>query len=93
MSDFDPLPPKPMTANQNWGEKDLISYCHHDGFHYFVQFDTRDGDFQPITQRDKATAWLQEHGIDYSWVGGRSAFELCFKKEEDAVMFKLAYGI
>lgn len=94
MSNFDPLPPEPTPDGSTWGEKDLIEYRLADGYHYFVQFGriTYCSRTQ-IEKRDRAIAWLKEHCIPYSWVGGRSAYEFCFQHEDEAVLFKLAYGI
>jgi hypothetical protein len=43
-------------------------------------------------RRDAAIKWMEEHRIEFSWVGGRSAYEFAFKTEEEAVLFKMAWG-
>lgn len=95
MSGFEPLPPGPKTRFQDWGDPELIEITREQGYNYFVLYgNPRIGynRVDEIKRRNDATKWLQEHKIDFCWVGGRSAYEFAFKNEEDAMLFKLAWG-
>lgn len=85
--------PIPTNGGADWGEKDLIRYVIDAGFPYFVQFHARFAQGpEVIARRNQAADWLHEQGIPFKWVGGRSNYEFAFRTEEDATMFKLAYG-
>lgn len=95
MSGFDPLPPRPKTEYQDWGDPELIEITRGQGYNYFVLYGNPRMGYNrssEIARRDAAIAWMEAHGIDYSWVGGRSAYEFAFQSEEDAVLFKMAWG-
>jgi hypothetical protein len=95
MSGFDPYPPEPNTPTQDWGEPELIEITRSQGYNYFVLFNNPRMGYnrvREIERRDAARAWMEEHRIEFSWVGGRSAYEFAFKTEEEAVLFKMAWG-
>jgi hypothetical protein len=95
MPGFDPLPPAPKTSNQDWGDPELITITKEQGYNYFVLYNKPRIGYDrayELLRRDAAIKWMEEHGIDFSWVGGRSAYEFAFQTEEEAVLFKMAWG-
>jgi len=94
-ADFQPYPLKPSPSGQDWGEETLLSDLQDRGFCYFVQYNTahsKDADIM-----FSVLDWCEEQGWikhdDFDWVGGRFYYELCFRDEEHAMLFKLAHGI
>lgn len=90
---YPPLPPSPARIGYDWGEKDLVSYAKNKGYRYFVQFHPQYAQGKEvIRRRNQAVSWLREQCIPFTWVGGRANYEFAFQTEEDATMFKLAFG-
>ncbi len=89
-----PYPFDPPRHQKTWGEEDLYNDLIELGYCYYVQF-SEPGEYYSsrIAKRDKIFEWLDESGIEYDWIGGRSHYELVFTTEEDAIMFKLMYGV
>ncbi len=96
MSGFEPYPPKPIPSGmQDWGDETLIKHTRDQGYNYFVVYNNPRIGYNRVSEierRNIAVEWLKENEIEFTWVGGRSAFEFAFQSEEDAVLFKMAWG-
>lgn len=93
---YAPAPARPVQPGYTWGDDDLIEDTIKRGYLYFVQYSQEDNNFGRKTKTDEIFIWLNEQGWvrgkEYNWVGGRFYYEICFREEEHALLFKLAYG-
>lgn len=49
--------------------------------------------FDAVRRRNDAMMWCEEQNIDYDWRLGEVMYRFYFLTEEDATMFKLAWGV
>jgi hypothetical protein len=48
---------------------------------------------EAIKRRNAAIEWCEDQGIEFMWDSNESLWRFRFRTEEDATMFKLAWGI
>lgn len=48
---------------------------------------------ESVQRRNAVMQWCKEQDIEYDWRGGELMYRLYFLTEEEATMFKLAWGI
>lgn len=91
---MEPIPPEKSDDSSKYVNT-LIEITKEQGYCFFVQYMAIApySNQDQIHRRDEAMAWLKQHQIDYSWVGGRSSYEMAFRTHEEAVLFKIAWGI
>jgi hypothetical protein len=92
---FKPFPAPMMADGDDWGTSEaaqLIALIE-EGWIYFVQFNSnwvrRPED---LVYRSAAVEWLDEHQIRFRHIQGRGNYEFAFRDEQEATLFKLAFG-
>lgn len=91
---MEPIPPAKFDVSSKHVHT-LIEITKEQGYCFFVKYATLNPSSRQaeIQRRHEATEWLNQHQIDFSWVGGRSTYEFAFRTREEAVLFKIAWGV